>query len=168
MSENPIIVQDAQNEQNATPAAIVPVTNSHDVSFTIATGDDSAPVYSSVDTSTFAGKKQLFNMTNHPDHALSEYINKRIKIKDIYVDVNERTNKDTESDNYGVVEKKPRTVIIDDKGETYIAGVSIGIFNSIHEIIRIFGEPSTWSEPLEVEVKQVKVDRGFMLTLEIV
>ena len=126
------------------------------------------PAYCTIDTTTAQGKKTLYNATNRPDHNISEFINKKIRIKDIYVDVNAKLNTDKESDNYGVMEIKPRTVIIDENGESYIAGVSVGIFNSIREIIRIFGDPETWVEPLEVEVKQVSTKRGNMLTLEIV
>lgn len=125
-----------------------------------------APVYCTIDDSTQQGKKKLYKIKNRPDHNISDYINKQIKIKDIYIDVNARVQKDGE--NAGVVENKPRTILIDDKGESYIAGVSIGIYQAVKEIIRTFGAPDTWDEPLTVTVVQVKTARGNMLSLDIV
>lgn len=125
-----------------------------------------APVYCTIDDSTLAGKKKLFKIKNRPDHNISDYINKQIKIKDIYIDVNARVQKDGE--NAGVVENKPRTILIDDKGESYISGVSIGIYQAVKEIIRTFGSPDTWDELLTVTVVQVKTARGNMLSLDIV
>lgn len=125
-----------------------------------------APVYCTIDDSTQQGKKKLYKIKNRPDHNISDYINKQIKIKDIYIDVNARVQKDGE--NAGVVENKPRTILIDDKGESYIAGVSIGIYQAVKEIIRTFGSPDTWDEPLTVTVVQVKTARGNMLSLDIV
>lgn len=130
------------------------------------TARNSAPVYCTIDDSTQAGKKKLFKIKNRPDHNISEFINKQIRIKDIYIDVNARVQKDGE--NAGVVENKPRTILIDDKGESYIAGVSIGIYQAVKEIIRTFGAPDTWDEPLTVTVVQVKTARGNMLSLDIV
>ncbi len=68
----------------------------------------------------------------------------------------------------GEIEDKPRTVLIDTNGESYIAGVSVGVFNSVREILRIFGEPSTWEEPLTVMPVTVRTPKGNMLALEIV
>lgn len=169
MSENKTMqdVQDVQDEtmqDNATPAALPTPTAE---SYQIGTAS-TALVYTTLDVSTAAGKKKLYRIKNHPDHTLSEFVNKPIRVTDIYVDVNPRTNKDPESDNYGVVEDKPRTVLIDENGESYVAGVSIGIFNAVKEIIRTFGDPSTWEEPLEVVPVYVKTPKGNMLSLDIV
>lgn len=156
----------AEQEQDMTPAAVpsVPLTGTVD-QFAITAGN-SAPVYCTLDDSTTAGKKQLYKIKNRPTHNIADYINKQIRIKDIYIDVNARMNKDGE--NAGVIENKPRTILIDDKGESYIAGVSIGIYQAVKEIIRTFGDPRTWDEPLTVTVVQVRTARGNMLSLDIV
>lgn len=152
----------AEQEQQTMPAAIpAPVVDQ----FAITSGN-ATPVYCTVDDSTTDGKKQLYKIKNRPTHNISDYINKNIRIKDIYIDVNARMNKDGE--NAGVIENKPRTILIDDKGESYIAGVSIGIYQAVKEIIRTFGDPRTWAEPLTVTVVQVKTARGNMLSLDIV
>lgn len=127
------------------------------------TGTHAAPAYTSLDVTSTAGRKKLYNITNRPDHNISDFINKPISITDIYVDVNARPNKET-----GEIEDKPRTVLIDTNGESYIAGVSVGVFNSVREILRIFGEPSTWDEPLTVMPVTVRTPKGNMLALEIV
>lgn len=160
----------AQEQETAQAQAAVqtaqhaPAVLDDTAQYTITAGN-AAPVYCTLDDSTQAGKKQLYHIKNRPDHNISDYINKTIRIKDIYIDVNARVQKDGE--NAGVVENKPRTILIDDKGESYIAGVSIGIYQAVKEIIRTFGHPSTWVEPLEVTVVQVKTPKGNMLSLDV-
>ena len=156
------VTETEQNEQTA--AAALPTTTAN--AYQIGTAS-TAPVYTTLDVSTKEGKKKLYRIKNHPDHTLSDFINKPIRIVDIYVDVNPRMNKDPDSDNYGCVEDKPRTVLIDENGESYVSGVSIGIFNAVKEIIRTFGDPSTWDEPLEVVPVNVKTPKGNMLSLDI-
>lgn len=160
-------IQTNQNQETVTESAQVPapVVIEETDQYAI-TSRNVAPVYCTIDDSTHAGKKKLFKIKNRPDHNISDFINKQIKIKDIYIDVNARVQKDGE--NAGVVENKPRTILIDDKGESYIAGVSIGIYQAVKEIIRTFGSPDTWDEPLTVTVVQVKTARGNMLSLDIV
>ena len=143
----------------------VPTTVSDTDQYAITQGN-SSPVYCTVDDTTMDGKRKLYHYKNRPDHNISDFINKEIKIKDIYIDVNARVQKDGE--NAGAIENKPRTILIDDKGESYIAGVSIGIYQAVKEIIRTFGDPKTWTEPLPVVVVQVNTPKGKMLSLDIV
>ena len=158
--------EQAQAEQDMTPANVPAVPLSGTVDQFAITAGNSTPVYCTLDDSTTEGKKQLYKIKNRPTHNISDYINKEIRVKDIYIDVNARVNKDGE--NAGVIENKPRTILIDDNGESYIAGVSIGIYQAVKEIIRTFGDPTTWAEPLTVTVVQVKTARGNMLSLDIV
>lgn len=165
-------MNEIQTNQNQAPEAVTesaqvpaPIVIDETDQYAI-TSRNVAPVYCTIDDSTQQGKKKLFKIKNRPDHNISDFINKQIKIKDIYIDVNARVQKDGE--NAGVVENKPRTILIDDKGESYIAGVSIGIYQAVKEIIRTFGSPDTWDEPLTVTVVQVKTARGNMLSLDIV
>lgn len=158
--------EQAQAEQDMTPANVPAVPLSGTVDQFAITAGNSTPVYCTLDDSTAEGKKQLYKIKNRPTHNISDYINKEIRVKDIYIDVNARMNKDGE--NAGVIENKPRTILIDDNGESYIAGVSIGIYQAVKEIIRTFGDPATWAEPLTVTVVQVKTARGNMLSLDIV
>lgn len=165
MNENEIMNE--TNETETTPATVetthTPATvNAYEIGTT-----STAPVYTTLDVSTQDGKKKLFRIKNHPDHVLADFVNIPIRIKDIYVDVNPRMNKDPDSENFGVMEEKPRTVLIDENGESYVAGVSIGIFNAVKEIIRTFGDPCTWPEPLEVMPVTVRTPKGNMLSLDV-
>lgn len=166
MNENTQAQEQAQAQaQELTPAAPAAQASPAVVQdYTISTtGTHAAPAYTSLDVTSTAGRKKLYNITNRPDHNISDFINKPISITDIYVDVNARPNRET-----GEIEDKPRTVLIDTNGESYIAGVSVGVFNSVREILRIFGEPSTWDEPLTVMPVTVRTPKGNMLALELV
>lgn len=164
MDKNEQNAQAMEQEQVQESTALAPTTAQ--AQYTIS-AQDTAPVYTSLDVSGSKGKRQLYKIMNHPDHTISEYINKPIRAVHIYVDSNQRMNKDPESENFGVYENKPRTIIIDENGESYVAGVSIGVFNAVKEIIRIFGTPDTWDEPLTVVPVIVKTPKGNMLSLEV-
>lgn len=161
MEENNVMQE--QQEQQENTAEMVPATNNEN-QYAITSGN-ATPVFCTIDDSTKEGKKHLYHVKNRPDHNISDYINKTIRIKDVYIDVNARVAKD--GANKGLVEEKPRTILIDENGESYIAGVSIGIYQAVKEIIRTFGHPSTWDEPLEVMVVTVKTPKGNMLSLDI-
>lgn len=166
MNENEMNMNET-NETETTPATVTNLTAPAAVNaYEIGTAS-TAPVYTTLDVSTTVGKKKLFKIKNRPDHVLADFVNIPIRIKDIYVDVNPRMNKDPESENFGVMEEKPRTVLIDENGESYVAGVSIGIFNAVKEIIRTFGDPCTWPEPLEVMPVTVRTPKGNMLSLDV-
>ena len=158
--------EQAQAQTELEQAQSLPVVSAASVDQYAITAGNSTPVYCTLDDSTTAGKKQLYKIKNRPDHNIADFINKQIKIKDIYIDVNARLVKDGE--NAGCFENKPRTILIDENGESYIAGVSIGIYQAVREIIRTFGAPETWEEPLTVTVVQVRTARGNMLSLDIV
>lgn len=107
-------------------------------------------------------KKILFKAMSNPDHKLADFINEEIKMAHFYLEVVRLIDEQT-----GEVTEAPRIVIIDEVGETYQA-VSVGVFNSIKSLVRAFGTPETWDGKLfNVKVRQIKVARGSMLTLEL-
>lgn len=106
-------------------------------------------------------KAKLFNAMNNPDERLSDCINKRIKAKDLYVEIVNCTNEET-----GEVTACPRIVIIDDQGKSYQA-VSIGIYSALKKVIQVYGSP-TWETPVTLEVKQITKGARKMLTLNVV
>lgn len=106
-------------------------------------------------------KAKLFNAMNNPDERLSDCINKRIKAKDLYVEIVNCTNEET-----GEVTACPRIVIIDDQGKSYQA-VSIGIYSALKKVIQVYGSP-TWDTPVTLEVKQITKGNRKMLTLNVV
>lgn len=116
--------------------------------------------FCSIKEDTLEAKKLVYNASNNPTHKIDDYINKEIALKDVFVEIIELANENT-----GELEQAPRIVLIDDEGESYQC-VSNGIFGSLKKLMAIFGEP-TWEDPIHVIVKQVKVKRGTMLTLEV-
>ena len=116
--------------------------------------------FCSIKEDSLEAKKLVHNASNNPTHKIDDYINKEIALKDVFVEIIELANENT-----GELEQAPRIVLIDDKGESYQC-VSNGIFGSLKKLMAIFGEP-TWEDPIHVVVKQVKVKRGTMLTLEV-
>ena len=92
-------------------------------------------------------------------HKIDDFINKQIALKDLFVEIIEIADED------GTVEQAPRIVLIDDKGESYQC-VSNGVWGSLKKMFAVYGAP-TYEEPINVVVKQVKVKRGTMLTLEV-
>lgn len=121
----------------------------------------SAGGYCSIKAEDFESKAIVYNAANNPQHKVSDHINQLILVKDVYAEVLELVNEET-----GELQKAPRVVLIDNDGEAYEA-VSAGIFSALKKMMAIFGEP-TWEGGIPVRVKQQKVKRGSMLTLDIV
>ena len=141
----------------------------------VAMNEEKKEMFISKEVVTIEDKKMIYNAMNNPTDSISDLINKEIKIKDIVMEEIELTETDDngdpifDGDTGEIIENKlvaVRTILIDDEGNSHQA-VSKGIFNSIKQIINIFGAPKTWEEPLTVTVLQVKVKKGSMLTLDI-
>ena len=103
---------------------------------------------------------RVFNALNNPEHRVADFINKKISVKDVLVEIAEVVNEDT-----GEVEQAPRVVLIDEKGEAY-QSVSVGMFTAVKNAIKVFGAP-TWEPPLGIVIKQKAVGKGSMLTFDI-
>lgn len=101
----------------------------------------------------------LFKAMNNPSHRLGEAINTVITVKDIFAEYVDVTNRET-----GEVNKAPRIVLIDNKGEGW-ACVSVGIMSAVKNLITIYGSP-TWEDGIKVKVVQVIKGERRMLTLE--
>ena len=143
----------------------------------IPVGKDNDTTYISKKVETKVDKISIYNALNNPDENVADNINMKIELVDVLLEQIEMVNDEDDgievvSETGEIVEEEPettvavRTVLIDKDGKSYQA-VSKGVYNSIKQIINIFGEPSTWEDALTVEVKQVKVKRGSMLTLNI-
>ena len=118
------------------------------------------PAFCSAKADTMEEKALVFNAANNPQHKVADFINKKIMLKDIYAETLELVNRET-----GEIDKAPRIVLIDDKGEAYET-VSVGMFSALKKLIATFGEP-TWETPIPVVVQQEKVANGSMLTLSV-
>lgn len=117
--------------------------------------------YCSVVANTPEEKKALYNATNAPSDRLKSMINKPINVKDVFVEVVTCVNRDT-----GEVRKCPRTVLIDDKGNSYTA-VSLGVFSALRKLFSIFGTPDTWGKPMKITPIGVQKDKYEILTLSV-
>ena len=122
--------------------------------------DKPTAIYCSANGGTAEEKKKVFNALNNPKYKVQDFINKKIKIKDVLIEAIDIVDDET-----GEIDTCPRVVLIDEKVEGYQA-VSMGIYGAIKNLKQVFGAP-TWEPALECEVKQVQVKNGSMLTLEV-
>ena len=118
-------------------------------------------MFCSVNQDSEGSKALVFKAMNNPSNRVADFIGKRIKIKDIFVE-----SVDIENEETGEIDTVPRIVIFDDNNQTYEA-VSRGLFNALQKLISVFGLP-TYDEPIAVEIKQKAVKKGSMLTFDIV
>lgn len=107
-------------------------------------------------------KIKLYNKVSNTDGRLSGLVNKEVKVVNVLFTDGEI--KDNETGEYISVE---RAIIFTADGKAYHA-TSLGIVASLHSIIAMFGEPSTWSEPLTIcpVEKQTKSGHTFLLELK--
>lgn len=120
--------------------------------------EDSLSAYCSVKGDSIEQKALVFNAANNPQHKVSDFINKKVLVKDVFVESIEIADKVT-----GELTQAPRVVLIDESGEAYEC-VSVGMFTALQRLIATFGEP-TWEEAIPVVIKNVPVKNGSMLTL---
>lgn len=122
--------------------------------------DDVNKSMSTMECNTTADKKIFFNAVQNPSSKVSDYINKEITIKDVYME-------QAEYEGDGGVTKGVKTVIITPDGEGILAN-SMGVARALYGIFDIFGMPSEWDEPMTVMVKQVETPKGRYFKFEVV
>lgn len=100
-------------------------------------------------------RKIIFNGLDNPDHKLSEFINKQIKVMDFHVERTENIDDET-----GELQEGARITLFDTAGKSYTA-TSIGVLTSLRNIVSVFGTPSEWPDHyMTVEVLQVELKSG--------
>ena len=104
---------------------------------------------------------KIFAALNNPEYRIANFINKTLKIANVLVEIREILNEDT-----GEIETAPRIVLISEDGKAYQA-VSKGMFNAVKNAFEVFG-PAPWESPLEIEIKQIPVGRGSILTFDVI
>lgn len=104
---------------------------------------------------------RIFSALNNPEYRIANFINKKIAVTDVLVEIRELLNEES-----GEIETAPRVVLIDEDGKAYQA-VSKGIFNAVKNAYQVFGA-APWTPALEIEIKQVAVGKGSMLTFDVV
>lgn len=105
--------------------------------------------------------KMVYNALNNPTNKLRDFVNKKILVENVLIEINDILNEDT-----GEIDRVPRTVLISPDGTSYQA-TSKGVFTSIKNAYQALGA-APWPGGIEFEVKQVSVGRGQMLTLTMV
>ena len=95
----------------------------------------------------------MFNAVNNPDYKISDFINKTISIKDVYVTSIETLDKNSEE-----LVKLPFIVIIDKDNKSYSCA-SYGILSALKKITDIFGYP-TYTPELYVKIEQRNTKNG--------
>lgn len=110
---------------------------------------------------TLEDKIKLFNKVSNTDGRLSSLVNKDIQV--INVIFTDGEIKDSESGEYIPVE---RAIIFTADGKAYHA-TSLGIVSSLHAIIAMFGDPSTWAEPITMCPVEKQTRSGHTYVLEL-
>lgn len=117
--------------------------------------------YCSLQATDDRSRATLYNATNSSQERIGDHINETIKVAHIYVEAVQCTNRET-----GEIKACPRVVLITDTGIGYQA-VSLGVYSSVKKLIQIYGEPSSWTAPLPLKIKQLTRGEYKVLTLEI-
>ena len=120
---------------------------------TVLTDLNNTESYCSIKGDTREALVAMYNAINSPDHKLSDFVGKKLNIKDISIERVENMNDET-----GEMATNARVVLIDDNGESYTC-VSSGIYSAIKKLVAVFGEP-TWEPALPVEVQNLSTKKG--------
>ena len=120
---------------------------------TVLTDLNNAESYCSIKGDSREALVAMYNAINSPDHKLSDFVGKKLNIKDISIERVENMNDET-----GEMAANARVVLIDENGESYTC-VSSGIYYAIKKLVAVFGEP-TWEPALPVEVQNLSTKKG--------
>lgn len=126
------------------------------------------PSYTSMQMASVEDKKKFFNAVENPSKKLSDFINKKIVIKDISMQFTEIQERDDDGNPIPDHFKSAvKTVIVTPDG-TGVFSTSMGLARALYSLFSIFGTPETWEEPLTCVVKQVEIGKNRTFKLEVV
>ncbi len=115
---------------------------------------------------TFDDRVALLNAVNDSSK-LSEFMSKHageeFDIENVAIQRVDLTNETT-----GETVAAPMVFLVgkDMKGNPLcLSSVSVGVYNSVTQIIAILGEPSSWPAPLRVRPKSLETPKGRVFTL---
>lgn len=114
--------------------------------------------YTTVDLNTEEARIDLFNATESADVLLNDIVGQQIVIKDIYIEKNPIKEVDDETGEVTFNGVKYRTILFDDKGQTYATG-SYGVYNSVRKMLDLLGV-TLISKGIKVEVIKVPTNDG--------
>lgn len=110
---------------------------------------------------TDAERAAVANAIAAPTHKMSAMINKQMEIVNYYLEKIWMPDKD------GEVRETLRVVLIDTNGESY-GCVARGVANALKSVVLMYGTPDKWEHPLTIEVQQVAMGKGNMLTFRVI
>ena len=106
-------------------------------------------------------KKVIANAIVSADYKLGDFINKIIRVKDLYIEPTEFFNEET-----GETSNGHRVILFDENKVSYET-CSTGVYNALKRIVSVYGFP-TWEVPIEMEIKQVQRKERKIMTIKIV
>ena len=115
-------------------------------------------LYVSFKPETDEQKAALYKAMNQPDRKMGDFINTKIKVVDLYIEVVEIADEET-----GEMNQLPRVVLFTDDGTTY-ASISKGIFNAVKRLCAVYGMPH-WENPIPLKIIQTTAKNRKFLTL---
>lgn len=140
--------------------SVAPIMRADDSRFIVDLTAKREDMFCSIKAETRQEKALLFKAINNPDKRIADCINMTINAKDLFCEVVQVRNEDTEE-----VTSCPRIVIIDDTGVAY-QSVSVGVYSGMKKLIQIYGTP-TWDEPLPLIIKQITKGKRSLLTFDV-
>ena len=124
--------------------------------------------YNSFKLDTPEDKVAFYNMVNNTNAKLKDHINEEFTLKNVYIEVIQCEQVDSNGELTGVKEDCPRIVLASDDNKAYQC-VSFGVLSSLNRIFGIFGFPNQWKGGLKVKAKSVSTKNGrSTLVLELV
>lgn len=108
-------------------------------------------MFTSLDLSSSENKKKLYNSLQKCDLRINDIVGQTIEFSDLFIEEKPIT---TENETTGEVSttKKFRTILYGSDGKTYVSS-AYGVYNSIKNIVSIFGLPTTES-PIKVSISK--------------
>ena len=128
-------------------------------------GNGSQMLVSSFKMDSMEDRLKVLKATNTPDHRIKDFVNMEITIKDIYIETVNVLQEEKDENGKDIYQTCPRTIIVDDKGESYVA-VSFGVFTAVKRIVELLGNPHNWEKPIKFKVKQITKGDRSILTFE--
>lgn len=104
-------------------------------------------VYCSIVAKTNAEKKALYNASESCDELLNNVVGQKIKVKDVLIQEFPRKDKETGEP----ISNGHRTILFDAEGKTYVTASNY-FYVSLIKMMATFGDPTTWEEPVEIEI----------------
>lgn len=120
---------------------------------------DENPAYTSITGTDKKERAKLYNAIENPDGKLSDFINKKLKVSDVYMEKTEIMERDDEGNPTGVLVEVVKTVLITPDGKAYFSTAK-GITKAMYTMFSIYGTPDTWDEPMEIMIEQKEIGKN--------